>query len=173
MAAMALAFLAPEGSAAQRWTVIVALFAYILFNGIGIQAVVWLIGPEILPLSLRGPATSLAAVTPWGVDLLIAVSALTAVEAIGGSGTFFVYALTNVACIAFVAAKVPETRGRSLESIERALKRGGSFRRTLDTSEGTATPTAEAAPPAMTVRSSRTRPTRLRTAMRSSTRSPR
>ena len=42
--------------AAQRWTVIVALFAYILFNGIGIQAVVWLIGPEIVPLSVRGPA---------------------------------------------------------------------------------------------------------------------
>ncbi|MGX1115081.1 sugar porter (SP) family MFS transporter [Streptomyces ambofaciens] len=134
MTVMALAFLGPEGSAAQRWTVIVSLFAYILFNGIGIQAVVWLIGPEILPLSVRGPATSLATVTLWGVDLLIAVTALTAIEAIGRSGTFFVYALMNVACIAFVAAKVPETRGRSLESIERALQRGGSFRKTLERS---------------------------------------
>jgi sugar porter (SP) family MFS transporter len=132
MAVMALAFLGPEGSAAQRWTVIVALFGYILFNGIGIQAVVWLIGPEILPLSVRGPATSLATVTVWGVDLLIAVTALTAIEAIGRSGTFLVYALMNVACIAFVAAKVPETRGRTLESIERALQRGGSFRKTLE-----------------------------------------
>ncbi|MFC8102273.1 MFS transporter [Streptomyces sp. NPDC057363] len=121
MAVMALAFLGPEGSAAQRWTVIVALFAYILFAGIGIQAVVWLIGPEIVPLSVRGPATSLATVTLWGVDLLIAVTALTAIQAIGRSGTFIVYALMNVACIAFVAAKVPETRGKSLESIERAL----------------------------------------------------
>ncbi|MGC9477613.1 sugar porter family MFS transporter [Streptomyces sp. WG4] len=134
MAVMALAFLGPEGSAAQRWTVITALFAYILFNGIGIQAVVWLIGPEILPLSVRGPATSLATVTLWGVDLLIAVTALTAIEAIGRSGTFFVYALMNVACIGFVAAKVPETKGRSLESIERALKRGGSFRKSLELS---------------------------------------
>ncbi|MFH9821483.1 MFS transporter [Streptomyces sp. NPDC017230] len=134
MAVMALVFLGPEGSAAQRWTVIVALFAYILFNGIGIQAVVWLIGPEIVPLSVRGPATSLATVRLWGVDLLIAVTALTAltaIQAIGRSGTFFVYALMNVACIAFVAAKVPETRGKSLESIERALPRGGSFRETL------------------------------------------
>ncbi|MDG9722895.1 sugar porter family MFS transporter [Streptomyces sp. NPDC057363] len=134
MAVMALAFLGPEGSAAQRWTVIIALFAYILFNGIGIQAVVWLIGPEIVPLSVRGPATSLATVTLWGVDLLIAVTALTAIQAIGRSGTFFVYALMNVACIAFVAAKVPETRGKSLESIERALQRGGSFRKTLQNS---------------------------------------
>ncbi|HET9382529.1 MAG TPA: sugar porter family MFS transporter [Streptomyces sp.] len=132
MTIMALAFLGPEGSAAQRWTVIVALFAYILFNGVGMQAVVWLIGPEILPLRVRGPATSLATVTVWGVDLLIAVTALTAIQAIGRSGTFFVYALMNVACIAFVVAKVPETRGKSLESIERALHRGGSFRKALD-----------------------------------------
>ncbi|MDA4891800.1 sugar porter family MFS transporter [Streptomyces sp. MS2A] len=134
MTVMALAFLGPEGSAAQRWTVIVALFAYILFNGIGIQAVVWLIGPEIVPLSVRGPATSLATVTLWGVDLLIAVTALTAIQAIGRSGTFLVYALMNVVCILFVAAKVPETRGRSLESIERALQRGGSFRKELERS---------------------------------------
>ncbi|MEU5366478.1 sugar porter family MFS transporter [Streptomyces sp. NPDC005925] len=132
MAVMAIAFLGPEGSAAQRWTVIVALFAYILFNGVGIQAVVWLVGPEILPLRVRGPATSLATVTVWGVDLLIAMTALTAIHAIGRSGTFFVYALMNAACIAFVAAKVPETRGKSLESIERALHRGGSFRKALD-----------------------------------------
>ncbi|MET8818990.1 sugar porter family MFS transporter [Streptomyces rochei] len=134
MAVMALAFLGPEGSAAQRWTVIVALFAYILFNGIGIQAVVWLIGPEIVPLSVRGPATSLATVTLWGVDLLIAVTALTAIQTIGRSGTFFFYALMNVVCVAFVVAKVPETRGRSLESIERALHRGGSFRKALQKS---------------------------------------
>jgi hypothetical protein len=81
---------------------------------------------------VRGPATSLATVTLWGVDLLIAVTALTAIEAIGRSGTFAFYALMNVVCIVFVAAKVPETRGRSLESIERALKRGGSFRKSLE-----------------------------------------
>lgn len=131
MTVLALAFLGPVDSPAQQWTVIVALFGYILFNGIGMQAVVWLIGPEILPLSVRGPATSLATVTLWGFDLVIALSALTAIRAIGQSGTFFLYALMNVACIAFVVAKVPETRGRSLETIERALRRGGSFRKAL------------------------------------------
>ncbi|MFD6415273.1 sugar porter family MFS transporter [Streptomyces sp. NPDC060194] len=132
MAVLALAFVGPVDSPAQRWTVIVALFAYILCNGIGMQAVVWLIGPEILPLGVRGPATGLATVTLWGFDLLIALSALTAIKAVGQSGTFLFYALMNVTCIAFVAAKVPETRGRSLESIERALRRGGSFRKALD-----------------------------------------
>lgn len=132
MAVLALAFVGPVDSSAQRWTVITALFGYILCNGIGMQAVVWLIGPEILPLAIRGPATSLATVTLWGFDLVIALSALTAIRVIGQSGTFLIYALMNVACIIFVVAKVPETRGRSLETIERALRRGGSFRKALD-----------------------------------------
>ncbi|WP_322983347.1 sugar porter family MFS transporter [Streptomyces sp. S584] len=132
MAVLALAFLGPVDSSAQRWTVIIALFGHILCNGIGMQAVVWLIGPEILPLAVRGPATSLATVTLWGFDLVIALSALTAIKAIGQSGTFLIYALMNVACIIFVVAKVPETRGRSLETIESALRRGGSFRKALE-----------------------------------------
>ncbi|MFI0241116.1 sugar porter family MFS transporter [Streptomyces sp. NPDC016845] len=132
MAVLALAFTADSGSTAQRWTVIISLFAYILFNGVGMQAVLWLIGPEILPLSVRGPATSLATLSVWGFDLLIAMTALTAINTVGRSGTFLFYALMNVACIVFVVAKVPETKGRSLESIERALRGPGPFRKALD-----------------------------------------
>ncbi|MET9494158.1 sugar porter family MFS transporter [Streptomyces sp. NPDC006552] len=132
MVVLALAFATSTGSAAQRWTVIVSLFAYILCNGVGMQAVVWLIGPEILPLSVRGPATSLATLSVWGFDLLIAMTALTAINTIGRSGTFLFYALMNVACIVFVVRKVPETKGRSLESIERALHSPLPFRRALD-----------------------------------------
>lgn len=132
MTVLGVAFLVDD-SPAQRWTVIVSLFAYILFNGIGMQSVVWLIAPEILPLSVRGPATSLATLTVWGFDLVIAVTALSAINAIGRSGTFFVYAAMNVLCIAFVLFKVPETRKRSLEEIEKALRAPGSFRRNLST----------------------------------------
>ncbi|MEV0846204.1 sugar porter family MFS transporter [Streptomyces sp. NPDC049954] len=138
MTVLALAFLG-DGGTAQRWTVIIALFAYILCNGIGIQAVVWLIGPEVLPLSVRGPATSLATLTLWGFDLLIALTALSAVTAFGRTGTFLFYALMNVACVVFVLFKVPETRGSSLEEIETALRRPGDFRHNL-----TGPPDAEA-----------------------------
>ncbi|MFI6122623.1 sugar porter family MFS transporter [Streptomyces sp. NPDC051064] len=130
MTVLGIAFLLDD-SPAQRWTVIISLFAYILFNGIGMQSVVWLIAPEILPLSVRGPATSLATLTVWGFDLVIAITALSAINAIGRSGTFFVYAAMNVLCIAFVLLKVPETRKRSLEEIEKALRAPGSLRRNL------------------------------------------
>lgn len=130
MAVLGAAFLMGD-SPAQHWTVIVALFAYILCNGIGMQSVVWLIAPEILPLGVRGPATSLATLTVWGFDLLIAGTALSAINAVGRSGTFFIYAALNVLCVVFVALKVPETRNRPLEDIEHALRAPGSLRKNL------------------------------------------
>ncbi|GHF75596.1 hypothetical protein GCM10018787_25420 [Streptomyces thermodiastaticus] len=132
MAVLGLAFLM-NGSPAQHWIVITALFVYILCNGIGMQSVVWLIAPEILPLGVRGPATSLATLSVWGFDLLIAVTALSTINAVGRAGTFFLYAALNVLCIVFVALKVPETRNRPLEDIERALRAPGSLRRNLAT----------------------------------------
>ncbi|MFD7921341.1 sugar porter family MFS transporter [Streptomyces sp. NPDC059740] len=121
MAVLAVAFLAPE-PAVQRWAVVLALFAYVFLNGAGIQSVVWLLAPEVLPLSVRGPATSLATATVWGFDLLIAVTALTAVQAFGLPATLLIYALMNLLCWVFVRRRVPETRGRTLEEIERSLR---------------------------------------------------
>ncbi|WP_181765120.1 sugar porter family MFS transporter [Streptomyces albidus (ex Kaewkla and Franco 2022)] len=122
MAVLALAFLGTGGSEAQKWTVILSLFAYIFLNGASMQAVVWLIGPEVLPLAVRGPAMSLATTAVWGFDLVIAMTALTAVDTFGRTATFLVYALMNAACWLFVLRRVPETRGRTLEEIEQALR---------------------------------------------------
>ncbi|WP_181138498.1 sugar porter family MFS transporter [Streptomyces sp. Ru73] len=124
MAVLALAFLLPA-SGVQRWTVVLALFAYIFLNGAGMQTVVWLLAPEVLPLSVRGPATSLATTTVWGFDLLIAVTALTAVQVFGLTATMLTYAVMNGLCWLFVLRRVPETRGRTLEDIERTLCRTG------------------------------------------------
>ncbi|WP_432543272.1 sugar porter family MFS transporter [Kineococcus sp. SYSU DK002] len=127
MGVLALSFLPEQTSVTQQWVIVGALFAYIGLNGVSMQSVVWLLGPEILPLAVRGPATSLAALTLWGFDLLIAVTALTAVNSIGRTATFGIYALMNVLCIAFVARYVPEPKGRSLEQIEQALRGPGRF----------------------------------------------
>jgi sugar porter (SP) family MFS transporter len=132
MAVMGLAFSASSSSPAMHWVVIVGLIAYIAFNGGSIQVVVWLIGPEVFPLSVRGVAMSLVSVAVWAFDLLIALTALSAIGAIGRTGLFLVYAAMNIACWVFVHFLVPETKGRALEDIERALMRGGNFKRNLD-----------------------------------------
>lgn len=109
------------------WLVIAFLLAFMMFNSGGIQVVGWLLGAEMFPLSLRGPATSLHAAMLWGSDLLVTGTALTLVSAISLGGTMWFYAGVNLLSFVFVWLLVPETRGASLEDIEGAL-RDGSFR---------------------------------------------
>ncbi|GAA0449751.1 sugar porter family MFS transporter [Streptomyces olivaceiscleroticus] len=142
MAVMGLAFLADSGSAVQRVTVVAALFAYIFLNGASMQAVVWLIAPEVLPLAVRGPATSAATATVWGFDLLIAVTALTSAQTFGLTATLLAYAVMNGLCWVFVLRRVPETRGRSLEDIEQQLRAGVMRPRAEEAARGRASETA-------------------------------
>ncbi|MFC7344166.1 sugar porter family MFS transporter [Saccharopolyspora griseoalba] len=132
MAVLALAFLPAQLSPTTQWLVVVGLISYIAFNGGSIQVVVWLIGPEVFPLSVRGLAMSLASVAVWAFDLLIALTALSTIEAIGRTGLFATYAVMNVLCWLFVYHLVPETKGRGLEEIERALQSEGRFRDNLE-----------------------------------------
>nr|WP_275404903.1 MFS transporter [Streptomyces sp. SID10815] len=95
LSGLAMAVLGPaflmDGSPAQRWVVIIALFACILCDGIGVRSEVWLIAPGVLPLGVRGPATSLPTPAVWGSDLLIALTALSTINAVGRPGTFLLY----------------------------------------------------------------------------------
>jgi Sugar (and other) transporter len=42
-------------------------------------------------------------------------------DALGGVGTFFVFAFLNLVALGYFWHKVPETKGRSLQQIERDL----------------------------------------------------
>lgn len=134
VAVLALTFLSPNVTE-LRWLVVGSLLAYIGFNGASIQVVVWLIGPEIFPLGIRGSAMGLAAITVWGFAFLITLTILPIIDAVGQTATLLFFAFTNVACWLFVKLWVPETKGRSLEQIELALLDEGSFQSNLKASE--------------------------------------
>ena len=78
----------------------------------------WLLISEIFPLAVRGRGMSLATVANWSFNLLVALTFLDLVAALGRPATFLLYAGLGVAALAFVWFLVPETRGRSLEAIE-------------------------------------------------------
>lgn len=94
------------------------LVAFVVFFGVGLGPVVWLLISEIYPTEIRGKAMSLATLSNWGADWLITGTFLSLVRVAGPAGTFWIYALiaalTFVLCYAFV----PETKGKSLEAIE-------------------------------------------------------
>ncbi len=95
-----------------------SLMVYVASFAIGLGPVFWLLISEIYPLKVRGLAMSAATVTNWGANLIVALTFLTLVQAVGRPGTFWIYAAVGLGSWFFSFFLVPETKGRSLEQIE-------------------------------------------------------
>ena len=115
---LGLAFLLPALSGIVGWIAIGSLALYIAFFAVGLGPVFWLLISEIYPLEVRGAAMSVASVGNWASNLLVSLTFLSLVGAIGRPYTFWLYAVVGVAALVFVYFLVPETKGRSLEEIQ-------------------------------------------------------
>jgi sugar porter (SP) family MFS transporter len=107
--------------------IIACLIVFMFFTAGGLQVMGWLTGSEVYPLGVRGAGTSVQAATLWGSNLIITLTLLTTINAIGVGQTMWMYAGFNVLAFLFVLRYFPELAGRSLEDIETSL-REGSFR---------------------------------------------
>ncbi len=113
-------------SGGLAWITVASVAAFVGFFAIGLGPVFWLLIAEIFPLALRGRAMSLATVANWGFNLVVSVTFLDLVAAVGSAGAFLAYAVLSVAALVFVVVMVPETKGHSLEEIELQLERAAA-----------------------------------------------
>jgi sugar porter (SP) family MFS transporter len=112
------------GSTLHGGLAIVAIAGLFIYTGsfaIGLGPVFWLLIAEIYPLKIRGAAMSVASMANWGANFLVTISFLTLLGAIGGVGVFFLFGFLTLVALAYFWRKVPETKGRSLQEIERDL----------------------------------------------------
>ena len=72
---------------------------------------------------------ALATVANWSANLLISITFLSLINAVGKSWTFWIYAIFAALAIVFVWRFVPETKGRPLESIDRYWTNGHHWER--------------------------------------------
>jgi sugar porter (SP) family MFS transporter len=123
MIVVALTF-ALGGSQLHGGAAYVAIAGLLIYTGsfaVGLGPVFWLLISEIYPVRIRGQAMSLATMANWGANFVVTVSFLTLLGAIGNAGTFFLFAGLSLVALAYFQRKVPETRNRSLQAIERDL----------------------------------------------------
>ena len=107
------------GSAqASSFSIVVGVLVYLASFSVGLGPVFWLLISEIYPMTIRGQAMSLAAVTIWAFDWLVTVTFLSLIDYIGARGSFSLYALACAVALLFCFKMVPETKGRTLEQIE-------------------------------------------------------
>lgn len=104
--------------------VVLFLLLFMVFNSGGIQVIGWLMGSELYPLSVRDKATGAHSAMLWGSNLFLTGTALTMVNGLGVGGAMVVYGILNVLGFLFIYFLVPETKGRSLEDIEKSLHEG-------------------------------------------------
>lgn len=79
----------------------------------------WLIVGEVFPLRVRGQAIALATLTNFGSNFAVSLVLPTLQETFGQSAMYFTFAAIGVAALVTINAYVPETKGKSLEEIER------------------------------------------------------
>lgn len=99
--------------------VLVFVLTYVACFAIGVGTGTWVVMAEICPTRVRGRAMSLATVCLWCGTLLVTLTFLSLVNVFTAPGAFLLYATISVAAFLFVWRSVPETKGRTLEDIEK------------------------------------------------------
>jgi MFS family permease len=118
LAALAFTFHTSTSAGSVATLSVACLMVFVGSFAIGLGPIFWLLIAEIYPLRVRGLAMSVATTANWGSNLVVSLTFLTLVEALGPANTFWLYALVAVAGWYFAFRLVPETRGRTLEEIE-------------------------------------------------------
>jgi len=96
-----------------------ALVVFIVSFAFSLGPVVWTVINEIFPGAIRGRAVALATAVNWASAFLVSEFFLSLVRLIGEAQTFWLFAIFCVAAFIWIHARVPETKGRSLEEIAR------------------------------------------------------
>ncbi len=96
------------------------ILGYIASFAVSLGPIPWVMMSEIFPTKIRGIAMSIATFVLWiGV---VVITQLTPVflEMFGGAVTFWLFMINSLIILGFTLKRIPETKGKSLEEIERA-----------------------------------------------------
>jgi len=97
------------------------LFAFIASHAIGQGAVIWVFISEIFPNNVRSWGNSLGSSTHWVFAAIIAGTFPLLNGMLGGGVIFAVFAFMMVFQLIFVWRMMPETKGVSLEELEKEM----------------------------------------------------
>ncbi len=109
----------PEGL--RQIMLVGGIYTYIIFFAISLGPLGWLLISEIYPLKIRGFASSMGSFNHWIFDAMVAYSfPLMRASSLGSNGgIFFIYMVVVLLGLFFAKFVVFETKGLSLEDIEK------------------------------------------------------
>ncbi len=98
---------------------LVFILTYVASFAVAMGPVVWVVLAEIYPTRVRGTAMSIATLCLWTACFVVSQTSPWLQEHLAGY-SFFIYGVMCIVSIVFVSLAVPETKGMTLEQIERS-----------------------------------------------------
>ena len=99
----------------------VYIFVFIASHAIGQGSVIWVFISEIFPNSVRASGMAWGSLTHWVLAALVANFFPIFTEMFGGTAIFGFFGVMMVGQLAYVMFMMPETKGTSLEEIEKQM----------------------------------------------------
>ena len=103
--------------------ILVFILLYIASFSASLGPVTWVIISEIFPNKLRSKAMSVSIVAIWMANFIVILTFPVILNRLGGASAFLIFDIMCLMLIIFVFLKVPETKGKSLEELEKILIR--------------------------------------------------
>ena len=101
--------------------VLLLVLAAIACYSMSLAPVTWVVISEIFPNRIRGAAMSVAVCALWIACFILTYTFPLLNARLGAAGTFWLYAVICLLGFTFIFFKLPETKGKSLEELEREL----------------------------------------------------
>jgi sugar porter (SP) family MFS transporter len=105
----------------KGWPMLLLVLVAIGCYAMSLAPVTWVVISEIFPNRIRGAAMAVAVASLWIACFLLTYTFPILNAHLGSAGTFWLYAAICVAGFVFIKFKLPETKGKTLEQIEREL----------------------------------------------------
>lgn len=99
--------------------VLVFILGYIAFFAASLGPALWVVAAELFPNRLRSKGMSIAIVSLWMACTVVTIVFPIMLEKLSGGITFLIFALICLANLLYVLKYVPETKGKTLEELEK------------------------------------------------------
>lgn len=103
------------------WLPLSSLCLYFVVFSLGFGPIPWLMLGELFPPEIKGVAGSVVSSISWWLTFLVTCVFSDVVHLIGEGITFWIFAVSSAIGVIFVVIFVPETKGKSLEEIQREM----------------------------------------------------
>lgn len=111
-----------------QYFAIAMLLMFIIGFAMSAGPLIWVLCSEIQPLKGRDFGITCSTTTNWIANMIVGATFLTMLNSLGHANTFWVYGALNLFFILLTLWLIPETKGVSLEHIERNLMKGRKLR---------------------------------------------